>query len=93
MPAAEAEFPIHRDGEVTFASAETEVSDVTEQVPDPEPVRKKKNKMDADAIAAEAGVVAAAATAQMQKPVKAYRYRRYPSETRAKKRWRIRCVS
>ena len=38
MPAAEAEFPIHRDGEVTFASAETEVSDVTEQVPDPEPV-------------------------------------------------------
>ena len=74
MPAAEAEFPIHRDGEVTFASAETEVSDVTEQVPDPEPVRKKKNKMDADAIAAEAGVVAAAATAQMQKPVKAYRY-------------------
>ncbi len=33
MPAAEAEFPIHRDGEVTFASAETEVSDVTEQVP------------------------------------------------------------
>ena len=74
MPAAEAEFPIHRDGEVTFASAETDASDVTEQVPDPEPVRKKKNKMDADAIAAEAGVVAAAATAQMQKPVKAYRY-------------------